>query len=95
MSLSHCANLFLLDSRLDGSKQRLRVGADNLVDLLAVLEDEEGGHGADSELLGYVGDLIDVELDKVCASVLLREPVCLLVFVMDWREELTWRLEGR
>jgi hypothetical protein len=41
------------------------VGADELVDLLAVLEDDEGGHGADAELLGELGQGVDVELGEV------------------------------
>lgn len=45
------------------------------MDLFLVLEDQEGGHGADAELLSHVGDLVDVELDEVCAGVFLGEAV--------------------
>lgn len=55
----------------DGLGQGRRVGTDDLVGLLAVLEDEEGGHGADAELLAEVGDLVDVDLDEVEVLVLL------------------------
>lgn len=41
------------------------VGTDDLADLFAVLEEHKGGHGADAELLGDVGDLVDVDLVKV------------------------------
>lgn len=41
------------------------VGADKLVDLLAVLEKEEGGNGADAEFLGDFWNVVDVKLDKV------------------------------
>lgn len=41
------------------------VGTDELGGLLAVLEDDEGGHGADAELLGEVGKGVDVELGEV------------------------------
>ena len=47
-----------------------RVGTEELIDLLAILEDGEGGHGADTELLGKVGELVDVELGEVNALVL-------------------------
>jgi hypothetical protein len=47
------------------------VGADKLIDLLAVLEDEERGHGADAEVLADVGELVDVDLGEEDARVLL------------------------
>jgi len=50
---------------LDGCVQGRWVGSDDLGDLLAVLEELEGGHGADRELLGNVGKLIDVDLVEV------------------------------
>jgi hypothetical protein len=59
----------LLDAGLDG----LGVCADNLTNLLAVLEEDEGGHGANTELLCNVGDLIDVELVEAGFGVLLGE----------------------
>lgn len=57
----------LLDARFDG----LGVRADDLTDLLAVLEEYESGHGADAELLRNVGDLVDIELVEACLGVLL------------------------
>lgn len=49
---------------LDGGLEGLGVGAYDLGNLVAVLEEEEGGHGADAELLRYVGHLVDIELVK-------------------------------
>jgi hypothetical protein len=51
-------SLVLGEGGLDG----LGVGTDDGLDLSAVLEEDEGGHGADSELLGDFGDLVDVDL---------------------------------
>jgi hypothetical protein len=66
----------LLDARLNS----LWVCADNLADLLAVLEEDERGHSADAKLLRNIGDLVDVELVEARLGVLLREPgICVLV----------------
>jgi hypothetical protein len=59
----------------------LGVCAHNLTDLLAVLEEDECGHGADAELLCNVGDLVDVKLVEAGFGVLLREPVRVLAQV--------------
>jgi hypothetical protein len=67
----------LHNAGLDG----LGVCAHNLTDLLAVLEEDECRHGADTELLCNVGDLIDVELVEAGFGVLLREPVRVLATV--------------
>lgn len=50
-------------------RPRLAVAAEDLElavdhDLLAVLEEEKGGHGGDLVLLRGVGGLLDVDLDK-------------------------------
>ena len=50
----------LLEERLQGRG----VGTDELVNLLAILEESEGGHGLDTELLGELGKLVDVELGE-------------------------------
>lgn len=50
---------------LDDLEKGGRVGADVLVDLLAVLEDVEGGHGAHAVLLREVGQRVDVDLGEV------------------------------
>lgn len=60
---------------LDGSLEGGRVGADDLADLLAVLEDEESGHGADGVLLGGLGDLVNVNLEEAGVGVVVGEPV--------------------
>jgi hypothetical protein len=59
----------------DGGLEGLGVRTDDLADLLAVLEQEEGGHGADAEFLRNVGDLVDVDLVEAGVGVLLRESV--------------------
>lgn len=66
--------LSLAEVLLDGSLKGLGVGADDLTDLLAALEEQEGGHGTDAELLGDVGDLVDVELVELGVGVGLGEP---------------------
>ena len=58
---------------LDGSLEGGRVGADDLADLLAVLEDEESGHGADGVLLGGLGDLVNVNLEEAGVGVVVGE----------------------
>jgi hypothetical protein len=58
---------------LDGGLEGGRVGADDLADLLAVLEDEESRHGADGVLLGGLGDLVDVDLVEACVGVVVGE----------------------
>lgn len=55
------SSFVLLNGGLDGS----RVGADNLLDLFTVLEEQKRGHGADAQLLGDIGALVDVELDEL------------------------------
>jgi hypothetical protein len=54
-----CLNLSLVlgERGLNG----LGVGADDGLDLGALLEEDEGGHGADAQLLGDVGDFVDVD----------------------------------
>lgn len=64
-----------LDVVLDGSLQGLRVRTDDLADLLTVLEEEEGRHGADAELLRDVGDVVDVDLVETRVLVGVGHPV--------------------
>jgi hypothetical protein len=52
-----------------------RVGANDLADLLAVLEQQESGHGADGLLLRDLGDLVDVDLVEAGVGVIVGEPV--------------------
>jgi hypothetical protein len=47
---------------LDSIANLLLVGPDDLLDLLAILEEEEGGHRPDAELLREVRRIVDVEL---------------------------------
>lgn len=80
--------LLLLNGILNSSQKRLRVRAYDLSGLLAVLEDQEGGHGADAEFLRDVRDVVDIELDEVCGGELVGEPgesgrVSCLVFNED------------
>ena len=60
---------------LDSGLESLGVGTDDLADLLAVLEQHKGGHGADTELLGDIGDLVDVDLEEADVGVGVGEPV--------------------
>lgn len=46
----------------DLGPEGLDMRAHDLADLLSVLEDHKGRHGADAEFLGDVGDFVDVEL---------------------------------
>lgn len=64
-----------LDDALDGSFESSRVGSYNLLDLLAILEDEECGHSADTQLGGNICDFIDIDLDEMGIGELLGEPV--------------------
>jgi hypothetical protein len=87
----------LLSSLLDSSQERLRISTHNLLHLLRVLEDQERGHGADAELLCYVGHLVDVELDEVCAGEVVGEPVhnsvSLNLGLWDWEgREGVWEM---
>lgn len=52
----------LLHCRFEG----LFIGAYNLADLLAVLKEQEGRHGAHAELVSHVWDIVDVELVEAC-----------------------------
>lgn len=56
---------------LDGGLNSRGVRSDHLADLLATLEEDESGHGADAELLRDVGGLVDVDLDELGAGVLV------------------------
>ena len=67
--------LCLADVGLDGSLEGLGVGADDLSDLVTALEQQEGGHGADAELLCDLGDLVDVELEEASVGVCAGHPV--------------------
>lgn len=63
-----------IDVVLDSGLESLGVGANDLGDLLAVLEEEEGGHGADAEFLCDVGDLVNVELEEARVGVCAGHP---------------------
>lgn len=54
-----------------GGVDGLFVGADNLANLLAVLEQDKGRHGADAELMGHVGHFVHVELVETHGRVLV------------------------
>jgi hypothetical protein len=60
---------------LDGSLEGRRVGTNNGSDLLSVLEEHESGHGADAQLLGDLGKLVDVNLVEASAGVCGGHPV--------------------
>lgn len=68
-------NLFLnLNRTLDSRQERLGVRTHDFLDLLLVLEDQEGGHGADAELLRNFRDVVDIELDEVGVGEVIGEP---------------------
>jgi len=57
--------LFLLlvsQALLDGSLECFGIGADDLADPFVILVQQECWHGANAEVLGHVGNLVDVEL---------------------------------
>lgn len=58
---------------LNSSQNRRRVGTHNFLNLLSVLEQQKGRHGADAQLLGYIGAVIDIELDKADVAKLVAE----------------------
>lgn len=59
---------------LNSSLKRRWVSTNDLADLLSFLENDEGWHGADADLLGHFWDVVDVHLDEVGGWVLLGEP---------------------
>lgn len=63
---------------LNGRLECRGVGADDLCNLLALLEEEEGGHGADTELLSNVGNLVDIDLVESGVGEGLGEPITCL-----------------
>lgn len=67
--------LLLVVVLLDGSLENLWVGSNDLADLLSVLEQQERGHGTDTELLCYVWHVIDIELVESGVCELVGEPV--------------------
>ena len=68
-------NVIRLDVVLDGSLQGLGVRTDDLANLLAVLEEEEGRHGADAELLRNFGNVVDIDLVETGVLVGVGHPV--------------------
>lgn len=69
-----CGIYLLLEVGLDGGLESLGVGTNNLGDLVTALEKKESGHSADTEFLGDVGDLVNVELVEACGGVLFGKP---------------------
>lgn len=63
-----------VDVGLDGGLEGLGVGTDDLSDLVTVLEEQEGRHGTDAELLSNVGDLVDIELVEAGIGICAGEP---------------------
>ena len=61
----------LLVVGLDSGLKSLGVSADHLSNLVAALEEQESGHGADAEFLCDIRDLVDVELVEACVGVLV------------------------
>lgn len=49
----------------NSSFQRIRIRTHNLLNLLSILENDECGHGSDTEFLSDVWDLVHVDLHEV------------------------------
>lgn len=64
----------MLDQRLDAGHEGRRVGANNFIHLLTILEEEKSGHGADTKLASDFGEIVDIDLVEFGASILLAEP---------------------
>ena len=60
---------------LDGSLEGRGVGTNDGSNLLAILEEHESGHGADAQLLGNLGELVNVNLVEAGAGVCGGHPV--------------------
>lgn len=60
-----------LQALVEEGDESVGVSTDELVKLLAVLEQHEGGHGTDAELLAQLGKVIDVDLGEEDILVLL------------------------
>jgi len=65
--------LATLDGALDSGLESLGVRANDLTDLVAILEEDEGGHGSDAEFLCHFGYLIDIELVEFSVRVNVGE----------------------
>ena len=70
----HVRNL-CVDVGLDGSLKGLGVGTNDFSNLVASLEEDEGGHRADTEFLGDIGDLVNVELVEASIGVCAGESI--------------------
>lgn len=75
---------FLSKVRVNLGLEDFLQGAHNLADLLAVLEDQEGGQAADAVFLSDVEGLIDVYLEEGDVGVLRGH------LVDGGRDRLTW-----
>lgn len=64
----------LCNVALDSGQEGLGVGAHDLGNLVAALEQQECRHGADTEFLGDIGDFVDVDLEEACVGELFGEP---------------------
>ena len=49
----------------DQGLDAIRVGAEKVPNLVAILEKEESGHGPNAEFLCQVGECVDIEFGKV------------------------------
>jgi hypothetical protein len=58
---------------LNSSFQRPLIRAHDLSDLLAVLEEQEGRHGPDTQLLRYVAHFVDVDFEELGLWVFFAE----------------------
>lgn len=63
----------------DGSLESVEVGTNHLLKLLPVLENKEGRHGADTEFLCDVWNLVNVEFVEACVGVLVGKPMMKMI----------------
>ena len=63
-----CLRGLLLQAGLDGCLKSLWIRTYNLVDFLAVLEQNEGRHGANAKFLCNIRDIVDVDLVETARS---------------------------
>lgn len=71
MQLREKRLLMLQNSRLN----RLRIRTHNLIDFLAILEQQESRHSPDPQILSYIRHFIHVDLVEAHVGVLFAVPV--------------------
>lgn len=81
----------LSNVRFDSSLKGRRVGTNNFVNLLAVLEEHESGHSTDTQLSSNIREFVNVDLVKLSVLELFRGAEAL----EDGRDSLARATPGR